>query len=120
MHVPVNSTAMSIQQEVHGSVAVLRPVGRLGGAISSQLEDQVRAAIENGSRAVVFDLSSTSHIASAGLRVTLNAVKLLAAVQGRLIIAAASPAVREVLQTSGVSAVCELVATPDEALARLK
>jgi anti-anti-sigma factor len=110
---------MAIQQDVHGSVVILRPVGALDGVNSSELEEHVLAAIESGSRGVVFDFSATSHIASAGLRATLNAVKLLDNAQGRLIIAGASPAVREVLRTSGVSAVCELVATPDEALVRL-
>jgi len=120
MHGLVNSPAMAIQQEVHGSVVILRPVGGLDGTRSSALEEQVLAAIESGSRDVVFDFSKTSHIPSAGLRATLNAIKLLGAAQGRLIIAAASPAVREVLETSGVAAVCELVATPEDALARLR
>ncbi|MEO5671740.1 MAG: STAS domain-containing protein [Ramlibacter sp.] len=106
---------MSLELETRGDVAILRPVGRLDSASSSEAERIVGERLEAGCRRMVFDLSDMDYISSAGLRVILIAGKKLRGQQGKLAIAGMRDTVREVFEMSGFMTL--FAVTPDLAAA---
>lgn len=107
---------MEIQVTKHPAATVFALAGRLDGLASPDLEKQADAALAEGQRALVFDLSRLDYVSSAGLRVFLTAAKKFKTAGGRATFAALSPAVREVFELSGFLTVLDVRADVASAL----
>ncbi|MDX9980859.1 MAG: anti-sigma factor antagonist [Lentisphaeria bacterium] len=110
---------MMISVYQQGSVSILRASGRLDATTMADTERQLTAAIVGGSRRMVLDCSAVEYISSAGLRVILSAAKRMQKAEGKLVLAAASPQVRQVFDMAGLGAVIPVFETTDEASASL-
>ncbi len=83
-------------QTVDGGV-LLELEGRLDGASARQLENEINAAIQAGSRNVDLDMRGVDYLTSVGIRVLLSAGKKLKSGAGRLAVRQPSSMVQEIL-----------------------
>lgn len=109
---------MSIAHHTAGAVHVASLEGQLNSANAGEAETELLARVAPGAL-VVLDFTRLDYISSAGLRVVLVLAKRLKQAQGRLVLCSMQPHVREVFEISGFLAILEVVATRDEAMARL-
>lgn len=110
---------MMISEYQQGSISILRASGRLDATTMADTERQLTAVIAGGNRRMVLDCSAVEYISSAGLRVILGAAKRMQKAEGKLVLAAASPQVRQVFDMAGLGAVIPVFETTDEACASL-
>ena len=79
---------------------VVAPDGRLDTNTAPQAEKLLVDNISAGEKRVIFDFSKTDYISSAGLRVILQAAKLVRK-DGRVVLCNANEQIYEVLEISG-------------------
>lgn len=107
---------MNITTKEHGTITVLAIEGRLDG-LHAQEAEQTFLSLAQGERTrFILDFSRMDYISSAGLRVVLVAAKKLRSVQGRLICAGMSDAVKEIFEMSGFLSILETAGSVDEAV----
>ena len=109
---------MEVSTVSHGHAIVIAVTGRLDAETVPPFETQIFDLIAEGHRRIIVDLAGLGYISSAGLRVLLVAAKRLKAEGGRLLLAAPSELVGQVLEISGFSTMLETCPTTEEALAR--
>jgi len=107
--------AVELRQERHGGVLVLAPCGRLDNESAADFELGVQELLGAGERHLVVDLAGLNYISNAGLRVLAAAAKALNAPATSLRVCGLTPAVRQVFDAAGFSAMFDLY--PDQAAA---
>src|SRR4051794_40714336 len=95
---------MEITQQDQGDRILLEVQGRLDGTWADHLADRLSEVVRSGKHQVRLDLSRTTFLSSAGIRVLLIYFKQLKALQGGLEVWQPSEMVREVLELSGLQA----------------
>jgi len=98
-------------------VVLLAMAGEIDLATSGHFRESVEVALGAGSQAMVLDMAEVTFMDSTMLRELLRAHKDLDASGGRLVLAAAQPAIRRLLELTGTTGLFELVPDRDEALA---
>jgi anti-anti-sigma factor len=93
---------MEITQQDQGDRILLEVQGRLDGTWADHLADRLSEVVRSGNHNVRLDLSRTTFLSSAGIRVLLIYFKQLKALQGGLEVWQPSEMVREVLELSGL------------------
>ena len=93
--------------------------GRMDAASAPEAEHKLMELIGRGETRLVLDLADLEYVSSAGLRVFLLVAKRLRAARGRLALAAARDAIREVFELAGFADLFTFVATREEAQAAL-
>ena len=88
-----------LSSKVEGAFVIM-PNGRLDTNNAPQAEKLVVENIGAGEKRVIFDFSKTDYISSAGLRVILQAAKLVRK-DGRVVLCNANEQIHEVLEISG-------------------
>lgn len=106
---------MDIEESRHGVALVITPRGRLDVHAAAAFEQQLLERIAAGERTIVLDGAHLDYLNSAGLRALLRAAKQIDREGGRLVLAALTDNVREVLRLSGLDTVLEI--HPDRAAA---
>jgi anti-anti-sigma factor len=91
---------MDIQSMVMGSAHELLVSGRIDGAGANQLEEEVLKAIRAGAQTNYVNLSETTFLCSAGLRVLLQYWRQMKNNQCQLLATRPSPETDAVLSTS--------------------
>lgn len=107
---------MEIEEARRGISLVVTPIGRLDSGSAPDFEARLGEAIDGGAHDLVIDLSRLDYISSKGLSALLTAGKRMKRAEGRMVLAAASGAVRQVILISGFDRVFELHETVDAAL----
>ena len=98
---------MIINQAKEQNSIILSVSGELTALTAGQLSDAIGKAIEE-TNSLVLDFKDLEYVASAGLRVLLQAKKLLDAKKGELIIRKVCEAVMDVLEVTGFSNILNL------------
>ena len=91
---------MTIDSKLNGTELTLSLDGRLDSSTAFQLDDVVKKHID-GVTKLTFDFASLDYLASAGLRVLLNAQKVMNK-QGSMEIINVNESVRDVLALTGM------------------
>jgi len=103
--------------EIRGPGAVtLALAGRLDGTTATGFETRVLTHIDAGDTNLVLDLADLAYISSVGLRVFLVAAKRLQAVDGRLVLCAAQPPIKQVFDIAGFVGMFTFAPTREDAL----
>lgn len=106
-------SAMEIARAERGGRPELEISGRMDGYWARHVADAMDELMREGTHHVRLNLSKTSYISSAGIRVLVQGFQQFAAVGGTLVIVEPSPAVRQILELAGLgSLMCE--AAPQE------
>jgi anti-anti-sigma factor len=96
------SSAMEIiRQEREGALELLVR-GRLDGYWAHHLSSAIDEVLREGIHTLALNLSETTYVSSAGLRVLVDAYKQFAGVDGAFRVAEPSPAVKQVLDLAGL------------------
>ena len=101
---------------------VLSPAGRIGHDAAEAFRHALQAQLGTcvaGQDAVVLDMSSVEYVSSAALRALLLAAREAKAHGGTLVMAALTPAVREIFEISRFTVLFRVFATVPEALAEV-
>jgi anti-sigma B factor antagonist len=93
--------------------------GRLDSASVGRVETPFTAALAGGDRHAVFDMRQLDFLSSLGIRLLLSVARVVARRGGRIVLFGTQPMVAEVLTTMSLDSVLPMVATEEEALARL-
>ena len=93
---------MEITQRDEGDHTLLEVQGRLDGSWADHLSDRLDEVVRSGRHRIRLDLSRTTFLSSAGIRVLLIYFKQLKALQGGLEVWRPSEMVSEVLELSGL------------------
>ncbi|MBU0608581.1 MAG: STAS domain-containing protein [Armatimonadetes bacterium] len=111
---------MNIQKTVlHDEVKVFAPVGELDAYTGPELREELTTALDEGVRWLVLDMARVEYIDSVGLGIIVGAAKRTAERAGNLAVVASRPNVLRVFEISGTRELLNVVATLDEAQARL-
>jgi anti-anti-sigma factor len=110
---------MQIETRKVYDTLVIEMSGRLDSRTAGDAGDRMVAIAQGTDRRVVLNLEKLHYVSSAGLRVILQAAKLLQAKNGKLTICSASGSVRTVLETAGFNSLLNTYDTEKEAVAAL-
>ncbi len=94
---------MEITTRSHGAEITVAIKGRLDSLTSPELESRL-AGLLDGVTGLELDLAEVDYISSAGLRVLLGAQKKMSK-QGKMVVNHIRPAVMEVFEMTGFSAI---------------
>jgi anti-anti-sigma factor len=92
---------MEITAEEAGPAIVLHVAGQLDTRTAPELETKVDALLAEGDKSLIFDLSRTVYVSSAGLRVMLSAAKRMLGANQRFALCGVNADVMEVLTMTG-------------------
>lgn len=106
-----------LEHTMMGSVLVCRLSGRLDANAADPLTEALLPLLNEPGRQVLLNLESLDYISSIGLRVLVKAAKSVKGSGGALKLCSASPAVRKVLEISGMDQLLDLRETEPAALA---
>ncbi|WP_158566757.1 STAS domain-containing protein [Actinomadura craniellae] len=107
---------LTASARAHGPFAVVALAGELDMTGVSTAERTIRSARSDHSPHLVLDLTGLTFMDSTGLRVLLQAQRQTTAQQGTLALAAPAPAVRRVIEVTGLDRHFTIYDTLDEAL----
>lgn len=111
---------LTVSTSVHGSDrAVVSLVGELDADTAVALQHQLAALVLQGRKYIVLDLAEVPFMDSSGLNSVLRARSETLRHDGSLLLAAPGPAVRRLLDLTGVSLTSPLYAATEDALAAL-
>ena len=108
---------MNFSASRQGSIVVVSVSGRLSSAVADSFQDQLMAALDGGTAALVVDFSALSFIASTGLRALIVAAKRGRAEGFHIHLCGMNDSIREVFEVSGLLRIFLVHPTLDEGLA---
>lgn len=94
---------MEITRHSSGPCLELALRGRLDATWSEHVGRALAECLQSGEHQILLDMAQVEYLSSAGIRVLLLYSRQLNAIQGRFAITKASPAVRKVLELSGLA-----------------
>jgi anti-anti-sigma factor len=115
----IRGLEMQIETRKVYDTLVVEMSGRLDSRTAGDAGDRMVAIAQGTDRRVVLNLEKLQYVSSAGLRVILQAAKLLQAKHGKLTICSAGGSVTTVLETAGFDSLLNIYATEKEAVAAL-
>ncbi len=93
--------------------------GRLDSASVGALETPFTAAVAASGKSALLDLRGVDFLSSLGIRLLLSSARVVTRRGGVVVLFGAQPMVAEVLHAMALDQVLPMVATEDEALARI-
>lgn len=93
---------MEITQQQTADILTLTLVGRLDATWSGHVQSAISGGIRSGAHRIHLDMEGVVYLSSAGISSLLTAYKDLQAIRGEFAIPRCSPAVRTVLELSGL------------------
>jgi anti-anti-sigma factor len=106
-------TSRAEQQE---DVRIVEVEGRIAADTTTQLENALRALLEEGAVKIIVDLGNVNYISSAGLRVFLTTLKQVKAGNGVLILVNLVPEVAKVFKLAGFTKIFTIMDDVESAL----
>jgi len=111
---------MEIQKKEEGDITLLELIGNLDTNTAPVAEKAVNEAIDLGVMKLLFDLSKTGFVSSAGLRVFLVATKKISAKGGAVKLCAPNEVVKEILEISGFTTIIDVRSSVEQGIDELK
>ena len=103
--------------QVIGEVTVVTLPARVDTTSARDVETGFNELLDAGARSVIADFGANEYVSSAGLRVFLAVLKSLEKSDGRIVLCGMQPFVADVFAISGFSALFEIAAAREDALA---
>jgi anti-anti-sigma factor len=110
---------MDIEEQRHGSILILEPVGTVDESAAKELQKKVTEILAAGEKRIVLDLQRADRVCGAGLRVLLMLSKKLESLCGGLVLSSPSAEVMKSLQVAGLSRLLVTRASRKEAVQHL-
>ncbi|MFM1769550.1 MAG: hypothetical protein RJA22_2079 [Verrucomicrobiota bacterium] len=119
MSSPSATLTLHLHPRADDKTAVLSLAGRLDAFTQTQAEEGIARqldAVPGGALRLILDCSALEFVSSAGLRVLLTAVRRLKPAGGQVILCAPRPAVRHLIELSGMGNLLRTCDTLEQAL----
>lgn len=111
----------TIRREYINGIIILHPVGRIDSANAAAFEGALVKVVEDGAPVLaVVNLAQVPEVGATGQRALLVAAKKARAAGSRIVLAAASPPVRDALARGGVLSLFETHPSVEAAMAGLR
>ena len=110
---------MMIAWQTINGVKVAELPERVDANSSKAVEEQLMAALDEGTKALVCDLAKTAYVSSAGLRVFLAVLKRVNKEQSRLALCGLQPVVAEVMEMTGFIPLFAILPDADAAVEKV-
>jgi len=107
---------MDIQTVKEKDALVVNVKGRIDAVTAPEFEKRLADLIAAGEKVFLLNFSGLDYISSAGLRVILLTVKGLQAAQGKVVLSALTPYVREIFDVSNFSSIIPITDSVDAGL----
>jgi len=111
---------LEITEKRTDQYTILKISGRLDAANSYDFENKMLKLIEDGVNTFLMDFSALDYISSSGLRVFLVSAKKIENTNGKIVIFAAKPNVKDVFQITGFSTLFPMFNSLEEAKKNLE
>lgn len=111
---------MTLNEEKTNGVLALRVRGKIHTQNSEELLKKLDSLIDQGERHLLLDFSDVDYINSSGLRVLMTVAKQLNDLGGKMVLAAVTELIQQVLRISGCAAVIGIYPSREEAFIALK
>jgi anti-anti-sigma factor len=111
---------MDISANRQQNASIISLKGRLDVLTSKALKDAVLAEIDAGANHLVLDFAELEYVSSAGLRVLLEARKLLKPKDGSVSLAGVQSFIMTILNSTGFDTLFTIYPTSADALAAIK
>lgn len=92
---------MEIDATIEGTLAVLKPHGKIDFVTSGEVDKKLSELADNGAVRFLLDMGDVPFVASAGLRALLKCAQRAQPQGGGIRLASVNSAVREVIEVSG-------------------
>lgn len=99
---------MEIETRHNRQALVVDIAGRLDSSTAGAAHDRLVGIANSGAGKIVLNLGKVDFMTSAGLRALLTMAKLVQSARGEMRICSPSPAVRDVLTTSGFNSLIHI------------
>lgn len=110
---------MTLSHRTEQGVDIVAISGRLTLIEVSEAREKLKGIAQNGSGRMVIDLSETTFMDSGGLSVLISAFKAIQAREGRLVLAAPSPAIQSLIELTRLQHIFEIFQTTETAITAL-
>ena len=110
---------MKVETTWHGTTAVARLMGSIDTVDTEGASEVLNEIVSAKPGSLVLDFAGVEYIASMGLSMLLKVAQNMRKAKSPLFIAAATPAVKNILDTVHLGAAIPMVATVEAALERL-
>jgi len=107
---------MTLSEEKNGNVFVLGMSGRIDMEGTNMLVERITKILDAGERYILLDFTHVAYLNSSGIRALILLAKRLANSDGKLILAAVSDPIQQVLKISGLGSIFSVLPTKAEAL----
>jgi len=111
------ANGLEITHDKQSEIDVVQLEGSLDGHTFVELEEDLRSAIDQGSKVLLIDLAELSYIASAGVGVFINLQQQLKEQGGGMVLARPGSTVKEVFDLLGLQALFPIHGELDQAQA---
>lgn len=111
---------MTFSEEKADGVLVLGVSGKINTEASAELSKRLNALTDRGERRLLLDFANVDYINSSGLRVLMTVARKLNDQGGKMVLAAVTKLIQQILRVSGCAAVIVIYTSRDEALKALK
>jgi len=108
------------EEAVDDKTHVITVRGEIHVSTARDFSERLTAAIQEGKRAVILDLTDVEFIDSTGLSVLLNGLRRVLRAGGRLVLVCANPTVMRLFEITRLDSTFEIVSGREEALARVR
>lgn len=90
--------------------------GRIDTNNYNQFENEINKILEEDVKAIYLDCNKLNYISSSGLRVFLTVQKRMMSTNGKFLLYAMQPSIKEIFDISGFSSIFSIYQTEQEAL----
>ncbi len=111
---------MTCSEEKIDGVFVLGVSGKIQAEASEELLEKLNSIIDQGEHRLLLDFSGVDYINSSGLRALLVAAKKVNGLGGRIVLAAVTELIQDLLRIAGCASVIGIYPSKEEALNSVK
>lgn len=107
---------MVLDISTSNDILIVNLVRRFDSESAPAIENELKKIVDQSPKRVLFDLSKTEYVASAGMRVLLSITRSITKTGGIVALSSLSPDVRRVFEIAGFTKIFWIFGTREEAL----
>lgn len=106
---------MEVSISTENNINIVAATGKIDSNTSGKFEEAVVKLIDEGALHLIINFENLDYISSAGLRILLLGLKKLKGKDGKIILCALKPHIKEVFEIAGFNSIFTIVETLEEA-----
>jgi anti-sigma B factor antagonist/stage II sporulation protein AA (anti-sigma F factor antagonist) len=99
---------LSLSKITSSDPVIVKIEGRIDGLTSKQLQTELDDTLNNGIKNIILDFAGVYYLSSAGIRVLIEEMKKISAMNGQMFFVSLSPHILEILKISGLTSIFQV------------